>query len=164
MKFVIDYLVLSSGTGAGSRRIAAEGEEVHVATVYFEILPEAIEVARARVRVGAPADSIIIVRHGNVDLRGTIEPLDAAEGAICILGSDRGLLGDSNGDGSLDISDPVWTLGFLFLGFPPPVCLGAADFNRDSKLDLSDPVASLGYLFLGDPFSTGSNDGEIPCR
>jgi hypothetical protein len=37
------------------------------------------------------------------------------------------LCGDANNDGCLDISDPVYTLGFLFLGSPPPQCLAACD-------------------------------------
>ncbi|MGQ9592457.1 MAG: dockerin type I domain-containing protein [Planctomycetota bacterium] len=59
--------------------------------------------------------------------------------------------GDANGDGSLDISDAVWTLTYLFAGGAPPASMQAADTNGDGKLDISDPIYLLGYLFLGGP-------------
>ena len=57
--------------------------------------------------------------------------------------------GDVEPDGKLLISDPIRTLGFLFLGDAPPPCPDAADWNNDGKIDLSDPVGVLGWLFLG---------------
>lgn len=57
--------------------------------------------------------------------------------------------GDSNGDGRIDISDGVSTLGFLFLGEGRPRCLAAADANRDGSVNVSDPSYTLGFLFLG---------------
>lgn len=57
--------------------------------------------------------------------------------------------GDTNGDGRLDVSDPVATLGALFLGSDPIACLDAADANDDGATDISDAVAVLAYLFLG---------------
>ncbi len=57
--------------------------------------------------------------------------------------------GDVNGDGALDISDPISTLGVLFLGGSAIDCPDSADSNDDGKVDISDPVTSLGCLFLG---------------
>jgi hypothetical protein len=57
--------------------------------------------------------------------------------------------GDANSDATVDLSDPVSTLGFLFLGEAEPPCLDAADSNDDGRLDISDPVTTLTYLFLG---------------
>ena len=59
--------------------------------------------------------------------------------------------GDANGDGKLNITDAVATLGHLFLGASAPRCLHAADANDDGKLNTTDPVATLGHLFLGGP-------------
>ena len=56
---------------------------------------------------------------------------------------------DASGNGVLDLSDAVRTLGHLFLGGEAPPCLDAADANDDGGLDLSDAVHTLGYLFLG---------------
>jgi hypothetical protein len=59
------------------------------------------------------------------------------------------LRGDSDGNGTLNISDPIQILGYLFLGAEALTCRDAADANDDGKLDVSDPVSILGFLFLG---------------
>jgi hypothetical protein len=57
--------------------------------------------------------------------------------------------GDANGDGQVDISDPVFVLGFLFLGGTAPSCGDAADANDDGNIDISDSVGLLRFLFMG---------------
>lgn len=57
--------------------------------------------------------------------------------------------GDSNGDGTLDISDPIRTLSYLFAGGVSIACLDAADANDDGAVDISDAIHSLSYLFTG---------------
>jgi hypothetical protein len=56
---------------------------------------------------------------------------------------------DSNGDGRVDISDAIFTLGFLFLGDGGPSCIDTADANDDGTLDVADPIFTLQYLLLG---------------
>ena len=58
--------------------------------------------------------------------------------------------GDSNSDDQVDISDPIFTLGHLFLGTRAPTCDDAADANDDGIIDISDVMATLGTLFLDD--------------
>jgi hypothetical protein len=55
---------------------------------------------------------------------------------------------DSNADGNLNISDPVATLGFLFLGQSIP-CPPAGDADGDGALNISDAVVTLQHLFVG---------------
>jgi len=55
--------------------------------------------------------------------------------------------GDSNCDQALDLSDSVFTLGWLFQGSGAPCCIKAADANDDGVVDLSDAVYVLGFLF-----------------
>ena len=57
--------------------------------------------------------------------------------------------GDTNGDGTIDLSDAVFELNFLFLGGETPACPDAGDLNDDGLLDISDPVSSLNFQFLG---------------
>lgn len=58
--------------------------------------------------------------------------------------------GDANADGSLDLSDAIHTLNWLFTGqAEEPPCLQAADFNQDGTVNLSDAISSLQYLFQG---------------
>ncbi len=59
--------------------------------------------------------------------------------------------GDMNSDGAIDISDPVFGLGFLFLGGTAPSCMKTLDTNDDGEKDISDAVFLLAHLFLGGP-------------
>ena len=56
---------------------------------------------------------------------------------------------DANADGRLDPSDVVFTLVYLFLKGPAPLCFDAADANDDGGIDISDPVKTLVHLFRG---------------
>ncbi len=78
---------------------------------------------------------------------------------------------DANGDGFIDISDPVFVLACLFLGGRCPSCDDAADVNDDGELDISDAVASLNCQFLARcPDLTGacerdrSTGDRLSCR
>ena len=62
--------------------------------------------------------------------------------------------GDCNDDGTVDISDAVFSPGSLFLGDGDPGCDDACDSNDDGARDISDAIETLGVLFLG--------NGEIP--
>lgn len=55
--------------------------------------------------------------------------------------------GDVNGDGKIDLSDPVSILMAVLLQGPPLMCPIAADANDDGKLDLADAISLLGFLF-----------------
>ena len=62
--------------------------------------------------------------------------------------------GEVNGDGSLDVSDPVCLLSYLFVGEGPcsrPPCLDALDANDDGSIEISDPIVLLSFLFRGGP-------------
>jgi len=70
--------------------------------------------------------------------------------------------GDCNGDGTLDISDPVCFLLYLFVNSSTPLPCGDGtldspsnaellDFNGDGLTDLSDAIAGLSYLFTNGP-------------
>lgn len=69
---------------------------------------------------------------------------------------------ESNGDGGLDLSDAISTLGLLFLGNPvrfpcgdgsprDPANISLMDWQPDGTVDLSDAIASLTFLFTGGP-------------
>jgi hypothetical protein len=93
---------------------------------------------------------------------GSAARWDVRAGAVTIQN------GDINGDGAIDISDPVAILSWLFLGAPGPVpatCdqgtpdLDNGDANGDGTVDLSDAVHLLTWLF-----SSGGVPVEIHCR
>ena len=60
------------------------------------------------------------------------------------------LRGDGNGDGAIDLADPVSALAHLFSG-GAAFCLDAQDSNDDGSLNVADPVFTLGYLFSSGP-------------
>jgi hypothetical protein len=62
--------------------------------------------------------------------------------------------GDANGDGSVDISDVVYLIAYIFSGGSAPSPLLAGDANCDSTVDISDVVYLIAYIFSG---------GSAPC-
>jgi hypothetical protein len=65
-----------------------------------------------------------------------------------LLGADD--VGDVNADGSINISDPVALLNYLFLGEWRPR-LRLADADSDRVIEITDAVVILNFLFLGGP-------------
>ena len=57
--------------------------------------------------------------------------------------------GNANDDATVDISDAVSILGYLFLGSTAPLCLDSADTDDSGLIDLSDAVSLLNHLFQG---------------
>ena len=80
---------------------------------------------------------------------------ELTEGAIRVGGGGQGggafLRGDFNMDTSLDISDPIGILGYMFFGGSSPKCVVAGDANDDETIDVSDSIYLLSYLFAQGP-------------
>lgn len=57
--------------------------------------------------------------------------------------------GDVDANGMLEITDPINSLSFQFLGTFDPVCMDALDFDDNGKVEITDPVANLSHQFLG---------------
>jgi len=71
--------------------------------------------------------------------------LPATGGAQEVAGLVRS---DCNGDGPLDISDPVFLLESLFgVGGQTPPCQDACDSNDDGALDIADVITLLQWVF-----------------
>jgi hypothetical protein len=93
---------------------------------------------------------------------------DEVPDGFCYVAGARFRRGDSNNDGSIDISDGVRTLNFLFQGGATPPCREAANFNGDASVDISDASATFNFLFLGGadpkpPFPDCGVDPEDPA-
>jgi len=58
--------------------------------------------------------------------------------------------GDANGDGSLDIGDPIECLRILFQQ-ASTTCSDSLDLNDDGAIDIGDAVWGLNYLFANGP-------------
>jgi len=59
------------------------------------------------------------------------------------------LRGDVDGNRSIDITDAVRLLNYLFLGGVQPQCFDSADVNDTGRVDISGAISILNYLFLG---------------
>jgi hypothetical protein len=84
--------------------------------------------------------------------------------------------GDHDGSGTVDITDSLNRLGFLFLGTTPSNCQDASDFDNSGAIDISDSLNELTFLFLGtvvppppgvtfcgpDPTEVLPGGGELP--
>jgi hypothetical protein len=76
-----------------------------------------------------------------------------------------GMCGDANNDGTFNISDAVWIIGYIFVGGPQPIPVKACgDANGDGFVNVSDVVWIIIYVFLGGPpaddCSPGSWEGQ----
>lgn len=94
-------------------------------------------------------------------LKGIAPPTWAQDGGCSTCPVSIATRGDANNDCLINISDPIYILGWLFLGDPqiPEHELDAflqranVDGNRwengDERVDISDPILLLSFLFLG---------------
>jgi len=57
--------------------------------------------------------------------------------------------GDVGGEGTIDLSDAILILNYLFLAGPAPPCLDASDADDDGEVALTDGIVVLQFLFLG---------------
>jgi hypothetical protein len=87
-----------------------------------------------------------------------------------IIDAGEFIRGDANQSLSMDMSDSIYILTYLFLGTRAPDCEKAADVNDDGKVDMSDGIYGLNFLFLGgspppEPKSCAedSSPDELPC-
>ncbi len=62
--------------------------------------------------------------------------------------------GDANGDGSVNISDAVYLIAYIFAGGSAPNPFLSGDANCDSAVNISDAVYLIAYIFAG---------GAAPC-
>ncbi len=86
--------------------------------------------------------------------------------------------GDVDGNGKLEITDPINNLAHQFLGTFTPPCMDAADFDDNGKVEITDPIANLSHQFLGtaapqppgkdtcglDPTPDNNDSGELGCE
>ena len=68
--------------------------------------------------------------------------------------------GDSNADGTVDITDGVVLLAALFQGGAMPSCMDSSDTNDDGTMDIADPIFIFQYLFIGGDAPPAPGPGE----
>jgi hypothetical protein len=90
---------------------------------------------------------------GQIDFTANVQ--DQASGSTSRAYSFKVYLnGDADGSDTVDISDAVYIIAYIFSGGSAPVPLAAGDANCDHGVDISDVVLLISYIFGG---------GAAPC-
>ncbi len=71
-------------------------------------------------------------------------------GLIIVQAGGAFVRGDGNGDGAIDIADPIFNLDYLFSG-GSSFCADSQDTNDDGAIDIADPIYNLAFLFSSGP-------------
>ncbi len=64
------------------------------------------------------------------------------------------ICGDVNGDGKINVGDPIFYVNWIFRGGPAPFDLIIADVNCDNHENIGDAVYMINHVFKG---------GDAPC-
>ena len=96
-----------------------------------------------------PADALADGGLRTADTASASDHLPRVVDLAAMESSPLFLRGDANSDGSIDISDGINILGYLFLGNDPPACLDSSDSDDSGIVDLSDGILIFNFLFLG---------------
>lgn len=97
---------------------------------------------------GLPVDNLVVVGTAAESFTPLFD--DATITLVPIPGGITFIRGDDNGDGAVDVADPIYNLFFQFVS-GPSVCVDAMDTNDDGALDVADPVFNLGFQFNSGP-------------
>jgi len=86
---------------------------------------------------------------------GSIKPdyVDCGTADLIIVYPDY-ICGDANSDESVNVSDAVWVVNYVFAGGDPPDPLESGDANCDGDVNVADSVWIINYVFA---------DGNEPC-
>jgi PKD repeat protein len=88
----------------------------------------------------------------NQDVRFNDVLIGAASLPSCgVVAAKRFVRGDADSDGTINLTDAVRVLNFLFTGGAPPACADAADADDSGTLSITDAIRILGWLFSGGP-------------
>ena len=75
---------------------------------------------------------------------------DCADSAACkVPAGPLFVRGDGNSDGSINLTDGVIPLLYLFSGGDAPVCFDAADTNDTGNIEITDAIIIFSWLFSG---------------
>jgi hypothetical protein len=72
------------------------------------------------------------------------------------------LCGDANRDFSVNTSDAVTIINYIFVGGDPPDPLESGDVNCDGSVNVSDAVHIINYVFIGGNSPCDLNGDGIP--
>jgi len=74
--------------------------------------------------------------------------VDSKEWQVTVIPGDY-LCGDANQNDTVNVSDVVFIINYLFKGGPEPVPYASGDVNLDQEVTVSDVIYLINYLFKG---------------
>jgi hypothetical protein len=162
-----EIVLVSPATGAPGETIEIFGSGFHdgLEVLFGPVAAEEVSFSEAAdptfiaARVPGLAPGAISLTVRNLDGKASNAwPFSVKEG-----GGSRFTRGDTNHDGSIDISDALRILQHLFSG-GPGICRDAMDTNDSGVLDITDALALLDYLFRGGrpPSAPWPGEGSDP--
>jgi hypothetical protein len=86
---------------------------------------------------------------GRLDL--AIAYVEAGVFAVKMNKEPEFMTGDANGDQTVNVSDAVYVINYVFAGGDPPEPYQAGDSNCDAIVNVSDAVWVINYVFVGGP-------------
>jgi hypothetical protein len=130
------------------RQTIAPGEEQNFFTVRFRVkdtvVPGAYPVWLQNGVSDPVLNNIFVVEGQSIFpqlLPGEIRVADTTEPTF--------IRGDYNGSGTVDLTDSVAIVNFLFRSGTPPECRDAADADDRGTIDITDSIFLLNFLFHG---------------
>jgi len=102
----------------------------------------------------APKVAELSTPTDGVDVRvvgDTVYLLDEAGFLIYTAAITASNIGDTNGDGIIDVGDAVYVINFIFKGGAAPVPMQAGDANCDGVINIGDAVYVVNYIFKDGP-------------
>lgn len=72
------------------------------------------------------------------------------------------ICGDASGDETVNVSDAVFIINYVFAGGDAPVPLESADADCSGTVNVSDAVVIINYVFVGGYDPCDTNDDGIP--
>jgi hypothetical protein len=137
--------VIVAGNGGPSETLPA-GQHHRLLNIEYQAGPS-----------GAPGETYPIRYTGSLDSPPVqvLFVVDGFEVNICTrpgrvsVPGPRFLRSDSNVDGTVDISDAMFTLLYLFINGEEPGCIEAANANGSRALNIADPIHTFQFLFNG---------------
>ena len=72
------------------------------------------------------------------------------------------ICGDVDGSETIDISDMVYLLNYIFRGGPEPMVLESGNINCNGGIDIDDYVYLINYIFRGGPEPCDPDGNGIP--
>lgn len=134
-------------------RVLPPGENHILTNLLFTVAQEGDEEIITRIELVNDRELSPILNIFTVNNQSRLPPLDGA--SVTVYPADHHerlfIRGDINFTGNVDITDAIYLLGFLFLGYDDPQCLDPGDLLDDGRVNISSSIYLLNFLFIGGP-------------